>query len=282
MQVCSEHTGEGTIWPVDANLRPEGKAGPLVRTLASHRAYYERWAKTWEFQALLKARPVAGDLALGQEFVVAGRADGVAGRRARRVRRRRAGDAAAGAREHPGPRGRPSAQARRRAGCATSSSPSSSSSSCTGAPTSTCATPATLQRAGRPDRAAGTSAARTARRCTAAYEFLRTLEHRIQLQHLRRTHVVPADDASLRRLGRGMGFTKEPAQGAGGGVGAPPPGGTPPPREALLPAAARGRGAGAGRGRAAHHRGGRRAARRARVRRPAGRAAPPRGADQRR
>ena len=65
MRVCSDHTGEGTIWPVDAALRPEGKAGPLVRTLASHRGYYERWAKTWEFQALLKARPVAGDLALG-------------------------------------------------------------------------------------------------------------------------------------------------------------------------------------------------------------------------
>jgi len=45
-----------------------------------------------------------------------------------------------------------------------------------------------------------------------AYAFLRTLEHRMQLQHLRRTHVVPADDASLRRLGRGMGFTKEPGK----------------------------------------------------------------------
>ena len=65
MRVCSASTGEGTLWPVDAALRPEGKAGPLVRTLASHVAYYERWAKTWEFQALLKARPVAGDLALG-------------------------------------------------------------------------------------------------------------------------------------------------------------------------------------------------------------------------
>ena len=54
MRVCSDHTGEGTIWPVDTNLRPEGKAGPLVRTLASHRGYYERWAKTWEFQALLR------------------------------------------------------------------------------------------------------------------------------------------------------------------------------------------------------------------------------------
>ena len=68
MRVCSDHTTEGTIWPVDAALRPEGKAGPLVRTMASHAGYYERWAKTWEFQALLKARPVAGDLALGREF----------------------------------------------------------------------------------------------------------------------------------------------------------------------------------------------------------------------
>ena len=69
MQVCSDHTREGTIWPVDAALRPEGKAGPLVRTLASHEGYYERWAKTWEFQALLKARPVAGDLELGKAYV---------------------------------------------------------------------------------------------------------------------------------------------------------------------------------------------------------------------
>lgn len=59
MRICSETTIEGTIWPVDANLRPEGRNGPLVRTLASHLAYYQRWAKTWEFQALLKARAVA-------------------------------------------------------------------------------------------------------------------------------------------------------------------------------------------------------------------------------
>ena len=56
MRLCREHTGEGAIWPVDANLRPEGKDGPLVRTLEPPR-YYERWAETWEFQALLKARP---------------------------------------------------------------------------------------------------------------------------------------------------------------------------------------------------------------------------------
>jgi [glutamine synthetase] adenylyltransferase / [glutamine synthetase]-adenylyl-L-tyrosine phosphorylase len=68
-RICSAHTSGGTIWPIDAALRPEGKAGALVRTIASHRAYYENWAKNWEFQAMLKARPMAGDLELGQEFV---------------------------------------------------------------------------------------------------------------------------------------------------------------------------------------------------------------------
>lgn len=54
---------------VDAALRPEGKAGPLVRNLDGHVSYYKRWARTWEFQALLKARPIAGDAELGQEYV---------------------------------------------------------------------------------------------------------------------------------------------------------------------------------------------------------------------
>jgi len=69
IRACGTTTREGALWPVDAALRPEGKAGPLVRTLASHEAYYRRWAKTWEFQALLKARPVAGDPALGEEYL---------------------------------------------------------------------------------------------------------------------------------------------------------------------------------------------------------------------
>ncbi|MCA1734818.1 MAG: bifunctional [glutamine synthetase] adenylyltransferase/[glutamine synthetase]-adenylyl-L-tyrosine phosphorylase [Actinobacteria bacterium] len=61
-------TAEGLAFRVDVDLRPEGTTGPLVRTLASYRAYYERWGEPWEFQALLKARPVAGDLELGQRF----------------------------------------------------------------------------------------------------------------------------------------------------------------------------------------------------------------------
>ena len=46
---------------VDAALRPEGRQGPLVRTLASYRTYYARWSKVWETQALLRAEPIAGD-----------------------------------------------------------------------------------------------------------------------------------------------------------------------------------------------------------------------------
>ncbi|MFD5600582.1 bifunctional [glutamine synthetase] adenylyltransferase/[glutamine synthetase]-adenylyl-L-tyrosine phosphorylase [Leucobacter sp. NPDC058333] len=60
---------EPPLWQLDANLRPEGRHGPLVRTLGSMRNYYDRWAKAWEFQALLKARPLAGDLELAGEFV---------------------------------------------------------------------------------------------------------------------------------------------------------------------------------------------------------------------
>lgn len=62
---------EPMLWQVDPNLRPEGKSGALVRTLDSHVSYYDRWAQSWEFQALLKARPIAGDLDLGNAYVVA-------------------------------------------------------------------------------------------------------------------------------------------------------------------------------------------------------------------
>ena len=69
MQGISGIEAEPPLWEVDANLRPEGRQGALVRTLDSHLAYYERWAKSWEFQALLKARPLAGDAELGDAYV---------------------------------------------------------------------------------------------------------------------------------------------------------------------------------------------------------------------
>src|SRR5439155_16636327 len=54
---------------VDADLRPEGRQGPLVRSLSSYAEYYRRWAAVWESQALLRARPVAGDADLGARFL---------------------------------------------------------------------------------------------------------------------------------------------------------------------------------------------------------------------
>ena len=62
---------EPPLWEVDPNLRPEGKQGALVRSLGAHAQYYDRWAKSWEFQALLKARAIAGDPALGAEYIAA-------------------------------------------------------------------------------------------------------------------------------------------------------------------------------------------------------------------
>ena len=68
MRAMDANNPEPALWQVDANLRPEGKSGALVRTLDSHQAYYARWAENWEFQALLKARPMAGDKELGSRY----------------------------------------------------------------------------------------------------------------------------------------------------------------------------------------------------------------------
>ena len=68
MRAMDATNAEPALWQVDANLRPEGKAGALVRTLDSHTSYYSRWAENWEFQALLKARPMAGDKDLGEAY----------------------------------------------------------------------------------------------------------------------------------------------------------------------------------------------------------------------
>lgn len=68
LAVMAEPSPAGIVFRTDANLRPEGRAGPLTRSLESYAAWYERWAQTWEFQALIKARPLAGDAELGAAF----------------------------------------------------------------------------------------------------------------------------------------------------------------------------------------------------------------------
>jgi [glutamine synthetase] adenylyltransferase / [glutamine synthetase]-adenylyl-L-tyrosine phosphorylase len=68
VSALSSATHEGQLFRVDMRLRPEGRFGALVRSLASYREYYDRWIETWERQALLKARFVAGDADLGRRF----------------------------------------------------------------------------------------------------------------------------------------------------------------------------------------------------------------------
>jgi glutamate-ammonia-ligase adenylyltransferase len=208
MHAANASTVEGSIWEVDPNLRPEGRQGALVRTVASHVEYYKRWASTWEFQALLKARAAAGDRELGERYVDAvqpfvwAAADRpnfvedvqamrrrverqVAGKRAQRQLKLGAGglrDVEFSVQLLQLVHGRSDVMLRQHN---------------------------TLQAlealsnwgyVGRKD-AAGLSS---------DYRFLRTMEHRLQLVRLRRTHVVPEDEVSLRRLGRSMGFTADP------------------------------------------------------------------------
>ncbi|MFD7298078.1 bifunctional [glutamine synthetase] adenylyltransferase/[glutamine synthetase]-adenylyl-L-tyrosine phosphorylase [Streptomyces sp. NPDC059897] len=208
MRICSDTTVEGTIWPVDANLRPEGRNGPLVRTLSSHLAYYQRWAKTWEFQALLKARPVAGDLDLGEEYVaavspmvwqVSERENFVPD--VQKMRKRVVANIPVGDVDRElklGPGGLRDVEfavqllqlVHGRADSALRS----------GTTLNALAALADGGYVGRVD----------AVQLDDAYRFLRTLEHRIQLYKLRRTHLVPEDDADLRRIGRSMGMRTEP------------------------------------------------------------------------
>jgi len=63
-----EITSDGNVFRVDLNLRPEGQSGEIVNSLASSEIYYESWGKTWERQALIKARVSAGSEALGKKF----------------------------------------------------------------------------------------------------------------------------------------------------------------------------------------------------------------------
>ncbi|MBM9505376.1 bifunctional [glutamine synthetase] adenylyltransferase/[glutamine synthetase]-adenylyl-L-tyrosine phosphorylase [Actinacidiphila acididurans] len=208
MRVCSDTTAEGTIWPVDANLRPEGKNGPLVRTLCSHLAYYKRWAKTWEFQALLKARPVAGDAALGEEYVAAIRPMvwQAADREhfvtdVQQMRRRVVENIPVAQVDRElklGPGGLRDVEFAVQLLQLVHGRTDSSLRSAT-----TLTALAELAAGGYVGRA-------DAAALDDAYRFLRLMEHRIQLQRMRRTHLVPQDEASLRRLGRGLGLRAEP------------------------------------------------------------------------
>ncbi|MGA8047239.1 MAG: bifunctional [glutamine synthetase] adenylyltransferase/[glutamine synthetase]-adenylyl-L-tyrosine phosphorylase [Dermatophilaceae bacterium] len=210
MRVCGAHTAAGSLWEVDPALRPEGKAGPLVRTVGSHRAYYERWAKTWEFQALLKAKPVAGDAEVGRAYLdamspfvwqAASRENFVDEVQAMRRRvEQHVPKAEADRQIKLGPGGLRdiefSVQLLQLVHGRSDDSLRSRN---------------TLE-ALEALSAGGYVGREDAATLADAYRFLRTLEHRIQLHRLRRTHVMPSGAGDLRRLGRALGLRSQPAE----------------------------------------------------------------------
>lgn len=198
---------------VDLNLRPEGRDGALVRSVPSFEAYWERWAQPWEFQALLKARAIAGDADLGAAFEDAaghhlwGRRFSTDDLRAVRAMKTRAEAEIArrGLTQREIKRGRggirdvefavqllqlvhgPRDPALR-------------------SPTTLTAL-AELAEAGYVDRS-------DADQLADAYRFLRTVEHRLQLVEEQQVHAVPADAQARERLARVLGYRGGPAEGA--------------------------------------------------------------------
>ncbi|MCU0311392.1 MAG: bifunctional [glutamine synthetase] adenylyltransferase/[glutamine synthetase]-adenylyl-L-tyrosine phosphorylase [Acidimicrobiales bacterium] len=204
----------GRCFRVDANLRPEGRDGPLVRSIDSYEAYWDRWAEPWEFQALLKARPVAGDDGLGRRWLDAAQrwlwsrpvdADTLRSVRAMKQRTEsevvRKGIAGRELKRGPGGirdieftvqllqlvHGHLDPELR-------------------GA--STLPMLAELKGAGYVD-------ADDADEMAEAYRLLRTVEHRVQLVDEQQVHSVPDDPVALDRLARVMGLRDRPDAGAG-------------------------------------------------------------------
>ncbi|WP_204081712.1 bifunctional [glutamine synthetase] adenylyltransferase/[glutamine synthetase]-adenylyl-L-tyrosine phosphorylase [Mycobacterium riyadhense] len=190
------------FFQVDAGLRPEGRSGELVRTLESHVAYYQRWAKTWEFQALLKARPAAGDMELGERYIKAlmpmvwtacEREDFVVEVQAMRRRVEQLVPADVRGRELKLGSGglRDVEFAVQLLQLVHGRSDDSLHVA------STVAALAALSEGGYIGR-------EDAANLTASYEFLRLLEHRLQLQRLKRTHLLPEadDEEAVRWLAR--------------------------------------------------------------------------------
>jgi len=202
MRAMDATGGEPPLWQVDPNLRPEGKSGALVRTLESHVAYYERWAENWEFQALLKARHLAGNRQLGEAYEAATNpmvwesakrenfVENVQKMRQRVLEYIPANEVDRQIKLGPGGlrdveftvqllqlvHGRTDETVRHR---------------------DTISAIEALRDAGYIGRPEAQSFADS-------YRFLRSLEHRIQLSELRRTHLMPTDPEALRCIARSL------------------------------------------------------------------------------
>ncbi|HUQ64254.1 MAG TPA: bifunctional [glutamine synthetase] adenylyltransferase/[glutamine synthetase]-adenylyl-L-tyrosine phosphorylase [Acidimicrobiales bacterium] len=190
---------------VDVDLRPEGRDGPLIRSLASYEAYWDRWAHTWEFQALIKARPVAGDSALGSAFLAAARKR-VWGRKftqddVRAVRAMKARSESELAR-----RGLTDREVKRgRGGIRDIEFAVQLLQLVHGGDDPAVRSPTTLDALAELG-AGGYIDVGHARALEHAYRLLRTVEHRLQLVQEEQIYALPTDAEALTRLARVMGY----------------------------------------------------------------------------
>lgn len=200
----SANSFDGPGLVVDADLRPEGSMGPLSRRIEAYASYYERWAEPWELQALIKARPAAGDPSLGKEFAeLASKVVWETGLDVDSLRGLRRLKAEAEATAHP-----------------------TDLKKAPGGIRDVEFTVQLLQLVhGRHDptlRSKSTLDALTALEegrylsedehdeLRSAYLVLRRLEHLIQIWELRQTQRLPSDEESLRRIAIGMGLGPHP------------------------------------------------------------------------
>ncbi len=205
LRIMSTPGADGIVFRTDATLRPEGRAGALSRTLDAYAAYWERWARTWELQALIKARPVAGDTALGDAFIALAEPfvwpevlepDAVREVRAMKARTE----------EMLRQKGLAEREVKRGYG---------------GIRDIEFAVQLLQLVHGRADRSlrsrntlhaleqlvrGGYVTTRDAALLEDAYVWLRTVEHRLQLVEEQQTHTLPADDAARTHLARVLGF----------------------------------------------------------------------------
>jgi glutamate-ammonia-ligase adenylyltransferase len=203
--LVSEPTGDGVALRVDASLRPEGRAGPLSRSLASTLEYYRRHAATWERQALLKARPVAGDRALGasllDQLTDVTYADHLEPSAIEDVRTMKVR-----IEEYVRARGKEAVEVKRgRGGIRDVEFAVQLLQMVHGRRDRSLRDPNTLRALGVLAREGYVSVA-DADALSRSYRFLRTLEHRLQIARDLQTHELPDDARALTRIARSMGL----------------------------------------------------------------------------
>jgi len=202
-------TPDGALFRIDLRLRPEGKTGPLARSLASYENYYAQWGQTWERMMLIKARPVAGAASLGAEFLEMVQSF----RYPRSLNPRTLREVAAvkkrietevvksGELERNIKLGRGGIREIEFIAQSLQILHAGRLPFLQGATTMT-----VLQRLARYDLLKPGDASEL----EAAYVFLRDIEHRLQMEADRQTHTIPTERRSRQRLARLMGFDALP------------------------------------------------------------------------